>query len=183
MREKPGWSAMSGNYGSWWGSGFHVRKCDPNLLNQFWANDWPAQYGANAYAAFSGYVEWAAWGTDGFKTLGRFVVVRSGGYRSLTAHLRSIEPGITWGTWIDGYWTVIGHAGDSGESYAGTDWAPHLHARVAHGEKLTANGQPYGGESVKPLRLRCFNCNNPDVAVSGDGGYYNDFFHGRWMMY
>ena len=41
-------------------------------------------------------------------------------------------------------------------------------------ESKAANGQPYGGETVKPLRLRCFNCNNPD---------YNGFFHGRWMMY
>ncbi|WP_152424973.1 hypothetical protein [Nafulsella turpanensis] len=38
-------------------------------------------------AAFSGYVEWAAWGTDGFASLGRYVVVRNGKYRSLTAHL------------------------------------------------------------------------------------------------
>jgi hypothetical protein len=79
---------------------------------------------------------------------------------------------------IDGYYKVIGEAGSSGG-----DWAPHLHARVNYGESLTGNGQPYGGETVKPLRLRCFNCNNPDVAVDSGGGYYNDFFRDRWMMY
>ena len=24
----PGWSAMSGNYGSWWGQNYHIRKCN-----------------------------------------------------------------------------------------------------------------------------------------------------------
>jgi murein DD-endopeptidase MepM/ murein hydrolase activator NlpD len=178
LRDKPGWSAMSGNGGSWWGTGYHTGHCDANYSNQHFANDWPAQVGANAYAAFSGYVEWTGWGTDGFKTLGNYVVVRNGAYRSLTAHLSSIAGGMAWGTWIDGYYKVIGRAGSTGGN-----WAPHLHARVNHGEKLTANGQPYGGETVRPARLRCFNCNNPDVEVSSGGGYYTQFSHGRWMMY
>ncbi|WNG57849.1 M23 family metallopeptidase [Archangium gephyra] len=178
MKNNPGWSAMSGNGGSWWGTGYHTRFCDANYANQHYANDWPAQVGANAYAAFGGIVEWTGWGTDGFATLGRYVVVRNNGYRSLTAHLSSIAGGMAWGTEIDGYYKVIGEAGSSGG-----DWAPHLHARVSYGESKTANGQPYGGETVKPLRLRCFNCNNPDVSVASGGGYYNDFSHGRWMMY
>lgn len=174
-----GWTAMSGNGGSWWGQGFHVNHCSTDWSSQHFANDWPAQRGANAYAAFSGYVEWAGWGTDGFATLGRYVVVRNGAYRSLTAHLSSIAAGITWGTWIDGYWTVIGHAGSSGG-----DWAPHLHARVSYGETLTANGQPFAGESVKPSNLRCFACTDYDVrASSGTGGYYTSYWHGRWMRY
>jgi murein DD-endopeptidase MepM/ murein hydrolase activator NlpD len=178
MKNNPGWSAMSGNGGSWWGTGYHTGFCNTNYSNQHYANDWPAQVGANAYAAFSGYVEWTGWGTDGFATLGRYVVVRNNGYRSLTAHLSSIASGMAWGTHIDGYYKVIGAAGSSGG-----DWAPHLHARVNYHESLTGNGQPYGGETVKPLRLRCFNCNNPDVSVASGGGYYNDFWHGRWMMY
>lgn len=183
LRNRPGWSAMSGNYGSWWGTGFHQRKCATYLSNQHFANDWPAQHWANAYAAFSGYVEWAGWGTDGFASLGRYVVVRNGRYRNVTAHLTSIAPGITWGAWINGYWKVIGYAGDTGEYYANADWAPHLHSRVSWGESLTYNGQPYGGQSVRPSRLRCFSCNDFDVAAAGDGGWYTSFWHGRWMKY
>ncbi|MBA3821010.1 MAG: M23 family metallopeptidase, partial [Deltaproteobacteria bacterium] len=136
LRERSGWSAMSGNFGSWWGTNYHVGLCYEGRLNQYYANDWPAQHWANAYAAFSGYVEWAGWGTDGFATLGRYVVVRNGNYRSLTAHLTAIRDGVEWGAWIDGYWDTIGWAGDTGGP-----WDPHLHARVAWGESLTWNGQ------------------------------------------
>ncbi|WP_081604474.1 M23 family metallopeptidase [Nafulsella turpanensis] len=182
MRNKPGWSAMSGNYGSWWGENYHVGLCYTDRLNQYYTNDWPIYYWENAYAAFSGYVEWAAWGTDGFASLGRYVVVRNGKYRSLTAHLSGIN--VSSGQWIDAYWDVIGWGGDTGEYYANADWAPHLHAGVNWGASLTYNGQPYGGQSVKPRRLRCFSCNNYDVAASsGSGGYYNEFWHGRWMKY
>jgi hypothetical protein len=183
LRAQSGWSAQSGNYGSWWGTNFHVGLCYAGRLNQYFANDWPAQYWANAYAAFSGYVEWAGWGTDGFASLGRYVVVRNGRYRSLTAHLSAIASGVYWGAWVDGYYKVIGWAGDTGEYYANANWAPHLHARVAWGESLTWNGQPYGGESVRPLRIRCFACKDYDVDAPGAGGYYTAFYHGRWMKY
>jgi murein DD-endopeptidase MepM/ murein hydrolase activator NlpD len=178
LKNNPGWSAMSGNYGSWWGTNYHVGLCYTDRSNQYYANDWPAQHWANAYAAFSGYVEWAGWGTDGFATLGRYVVVRNGQYRNTTAHLSGIRNGVTWGAWIDGYWDLIGWAGDTGGP-----WDPHLHARVSWGESLTANGQPYGGQSVRPLRLRCFDCKDYDVAATGGGGYYKSFSHGRWMRY
>ncbi|MEJ7734234.1 MAG: M23 family metallopeptidase [Polyangiaceae bacterium] len=184
LKASPGWSAMSGNSGSWWGTNFHVGRCYNGYANQYYANDWPAQYWANAYAAFSGTVEWAAWGTDGFASLGRYVVVRKGNYRSLTAHLKGIAPGIAWGTSIDAYSRVIGYAGDSGESYANANWAPHLHARVGWNESLTSKGEPYGGQSVRPKRLRCFTCKDYDAkAPSGKGGYYTSFWHGRWMKY
>ncbi|HTL33387.1 MAG TPA: M23 family metallopeptidase [Kofleriaceae bacterium] len=183
LRNESGWSAMSGNYGSWWGTNFHVGLCYPYHLNQYYANDWPTQYWGNAYAAFSGYVEWAAWGTDGFASLGRYVVVRNGQYRSLTAHLLAIESGIYWGAWVDAYSTIIGYAGDTGEYYANDDWAPHIHARVAWGESLTWNGQPYGGQSVGPNALRSFRCTDCDVDAAGSGGWYTSFYHGRWMKY
>ena len=178
LRARPGWSAMSGNFGSWWGTNYHVGLCYTGRSNQYYANDWPAQHWANAYAAFSGTVEWAGWGTDGFRTLGRYVVVRNGQYRSTTAHLSGIRQGVQWGAWIDGYWDTIGWAGDTGGP-----WDPHLHARVSWGESLTWNGQPYGGQSVQPLRLRCFDCTDQDVNAAGGGGYYNSFWHGRWMRY
>jgi hypothetical protein len=178
LKNRPGWSAMSGNYGSWWGTNYHVGLCYTDRSNQYYANDWPAQHWANAYSAFSGYIEWAGWGTDGFATLGRYVVVRNGQYRSTTAHLSGIRDGVTWGAWLDGYWDLIGWAGDTGGP-----WDPHLHARVSWGESLTANGQPYGGQSVQPRRLRCFDCGDYDVAATGGGGYYNSFSHGRWMRY
>lgn len=80
--------------------------------------------------------------------------MRNGYYRSLTAHLMAIN-----------------------------DWALHLHARVAWGESLTWNGQPYGRESVRPSAIRCFACTDYDVAASGDGGFYTDYYYGRWMKY
>ncbi|MBA2237542.1 MAG: M23 family metallopeptidase [Lysobacter sp.] len=178
LRSAPGWSAMSGNGGSWWGTNFHVGLCYTERLNQYYANDWPAQKGANAYAAFSGYVEWAGWGTDGFWTLGNYVVVRNGSYRSLTAHLSGIANGIYWGNYIDGFNKVIGWAGSTGG-----DWAPHLHARVSWGESLTANGQPFGGQSVRPSRLRCFYCKDPDFTTTGGAKSYTKYYHGRWMKY
>lgn len=178
LRSTPGWSAMSGNYGSWWGTNYHVGLCYTERANQYYANDWPGQYWANAYAAFSGYVEWAGWGTDGFYTLGNYVVVRNGSYRNVTAHLSGIANGVHWGAYIDGYYKVIGWVGSTGG-----DWAPHIHARVSWGEKLTYNGQPYGGQSVRPARLRCFACKNQDVTTSAGAKYYTQFWHGRWMKY
>jgi murein DD-endopeptidase MepM/ murein hydrolase activator NlpD len=187
----PGWSAMSGNYGSWWGQGYHVRKCEPYLLNQFYANDWPAHRNANVYSALKGTVEWAGWDyydSEGYYTLGNYVVVRSGSYRGLMAHLTSIAPGIAWGATV-GMNTVIGYAGKTGGP-----WDEHVHSRVAFGESLTYNGQPYGGNTVWPNRLRCVSCRASDPGDSrgnGDGQYdvkdstgakfYTRFYHGRWM--
>jgi hypothetical protein len=62
------------------------------------------------------------------------------------------------------------------------DVAPHIHARVGWGESLTFNGQPYGGQSVRPRRLRCWTCTNPDVDKA-TGGFYTQFWHGRWMRH
>ncbi len=187
----PGWSAMSGNYGSWWGHGYHVRKCDPGLLNQFYANDWPAHRNANVYSALKGTVEWAGWDyydSEGYYTLGNYVVVRNGSYRALMAHLTSIAPGIAWGASV-GMNTVIGYAGRTGGP-----WDEHVHSRVAYGESLTYNGQPYGGNTVWPTRLRCVSCRagDPgDIRGNGDGQFdvkdgtgakfYTRFYHGRWM--
>jgi murein DD-endopeptidase MepM/ murein hydrolase activator NlpD len=188
----PGWSAMSGNYGSWWGQNYHVRKCDPGLLNQFYANDWPAHKNANVYPAITGTVEWAGWDyydSEGYYTLGNYVVVRNGGgYRAIMAHLTSIASGITWGTSV-GMNTIIGYAGKTGGP-----WDEHVHSRVAYGESLTYNGQPYGGNTVWPTKLRCVSCraNDPgDSRGNGDGQFdvkdasgakfYTRFYHGRWM--
>lgn len=178
LASTPGWSAMSGNYGSWWGTNYHIRLCDTYYANQYYANDWPAQHWANAYAAFSGYVEWAGWGTDGFYTLGNYVVVRNGSYRNVTAHLSAIASGIYWGAYVDAYYTLIGYAGSTGGP-----WDPHLHARVSWGESLTYNGQPYAGQSVAPKRLRCYTCSDQDVTATNGAKYYNYFYHGRWMRY
>lgn len=181
LKNRPRWSAMSGNYGSWWGTNFHVNVCSSWYSNQHYANDWPAYYWDNAYSAFAGTVEWAAWGNDGFASLGRYVVVNNGyGYRSTTAHLSAIPSWIYWGAPV-GLATVIGYAGDSGEYYAYDDWAPHLHARVVYGEYLTWYGEPYGGDAVWPIGLRCWTCNDPDVWDTTYGGWYTSFWHGRWM--
>lgn len=187
----PGWSAMSGNYGSWWGQNYHIRKCDPYLLNQYYANDWPAHRNANGYSATKGTVEWAGWDyydSEGYYTLGNYVVVRNGSYRALMAHFTSLAPGISWGATV-GMNTVIGYVGRTGGP-----WDEHIHSRLAYGESLTYNGQPYGGSTVWPTRLRCVSCraNDPgDTHGNGDGQfdykdsngakYYTRFYHGRWM--
>ncbi len=187
----PGWSAMSGNYGSWWGQNYHVRKCDAGLLNQFYANDWPAHKNANVYPAITGTVEWAGWDyydSEGYYTLGNYVVVRNGSYRALMAHLTSVASGITWGTSV-GMNTIIGYAGKTGGP-----WDEHVHSRVAYGESLTYNGQPYGGNTVWPTKLRCVSCRANDAGDAkgnGDGQFdlkdssgakfYTRFYHGRWM--
>jgi murein DD-endopeptidase MepM/ murein hydrolase activator NlpD len=187
----PGWSAMSGNYGSWWGQRYHIRKCEPYLLNQYYANDWPAHKNANVYSAIKGTVEWAGWDdydSEGYYTLGNYVVVRNGSYRALMAHLTSVAPGISWGATV-GMNTVIGYAGKTGGP-----WDEHVHSRVAYGESLTYNGQPYGGNTVWPTKMRCVSCraNDPgDIYGNGDGQFdvkdstgarfYTRFYHGRWM--
>jgi hypothetical protein len=192
--ERPGdrgWSAMSGNGGSWWGQNYHIRKCEPFLLNQFYANDWPVHLGGNVYPAIVGRVEWAGWDvndSEGYYTLGRYVVVRNGSYRALMAHLSSIAPGISWGASV-GMNTIIGYAGRSGGP-----WDEHVHSRVAYGESLTSFGQPYGGNTVWPRRLRCVDCRATDAGDAqgeGDGQfdlkdstgakYYTRFYYGRWM--
>jgi murein DD-endopeptidase MepM/ murein hydrolase activator NlpD len=187
-----GWSAMSGNYGSWWGQNYHIRKCDTGLLNQYYANDWPAHKNANVYSALKGTVEWAGWDyydSEGYYTLGNYVVVRNGAYRAIMAHLTSIAAGITSGATV-GMNTIIGYAGKTGGP-----WDEHVHSRVAYGESLTYNGQPYGGSIVWPVQLRCVSCPSVDYGDAngnGDGQfdykdsttgakYYTRFYHGRWM--
>jgi len=185
-----GWSAMSGNYGSWWGQNFHIRKCNTGMINQYYANDWPVHFNGNVYSATNGKVEWAGWDyydSEGYMTLGNYVVVRNGSYRAVMAHLTSIAPGITWGASV-GLNTIIGYAGRTGGP-----WDEHVHSRIAYGESLTYNGQPYGGSIVWPTYIRCVSCpaNDPgDARGNGDGQYdyyyngikyYTRFYHGRWM--
>jgi murein DD-endopeptidase MepM/ murein hydrolase activator NlpD len=189
--DDPGWSAMSGNYGSWWGQNYHIYKCYTDRLNQYYANDWPAHKNANVYPAITGTVEWAGWDyydSEGYYTLGNYVVVRNGSYRALMAHLTSIASGITWGASV-GMNTIIGYAGKTGGP-----WDEHVHSRVAYGESLTYNGQPYGGNTVWPTKLRCVSCratDSGDIYGNGDGQFdlkdssgakfYTRFYHGRWM--
>ena len=185
----PGWSAMSGNYGSWWGQNYHVRKCNTGLLNQYYANDWPAHKNANVYSATTGTVEWAGWDyydSEGYYTLGNYVVVRNGAYRALMAHMTSLA--VSRGASV-GMNTIIGYAGKTGGP-----WDEHVHSRIAYGESRTYNGQPYGGSIVWPEKLRCVSCraSDPgDAAGNGDGQFdlkdssgakfYTRFYHGRWM--
>jgi murein DD-endopeptidase MepM/ murein hydrolase activator NlpD len=185
----PGWSAMSGNYGSWWGQNYHVYKCYSDRLNQYYANDWPAHKNANVYSAIKGTVEWAGWDyydSEGYQTLGNYVVVRNGAYRAIMAHLTSIA--VSRGQTV-GMNTIIGYAGKTGGP-----WDEHVHSRVGYGESLTYNRQPYGGNVVWPNRVRCVSCraNDPgDIYGNGDGQFdvkdstgakfYNRFYHGRWM--
>lgn len=185
-----GWSAMSGNYGSWWGQNFHRYKCYTDRLNQYYANDWPIHYNGNVYPATNGTVEWAGWDyydSEGYYTLGNYVVVRNGSYRAIMAHLTSLATGIAWGTRV-GLNTIIGYGGRTGGP-----WDEHVHSRIAYGESLTYNGQPYGGSIVWPTYLRCVSCpatDSGDANGNGDGQYdyyydgiryYTRFYHGRWM--
>lgn len=178
----PGWTRMSGNGGSWWGEGFHVWQCRTDFHNQYFANDWPLQFGANVYSHFSGYVKYAGWAQGGHYTLGRIVIVRTGKWSSLSAHLRGWGPGISAGVWVDAYWDVIGYAGNS-DGGAGYGWAPHLHSRVTHGESYNGSGMPYGGVAVKPRAFRCFQCTDHDETTADGRRWYTSFHRDRWMRY
>ena len=57
-------------------------------------------------------------------------------------------------------------------------------ARVLRGEwRQRELDRLHGGQSVAPLRLRCFDCTDYDVDAAGAGGYYTDYWYGRWMRY
>lgn len=177
-----GWTRMSGNGGSWWGEGFHVWQCRADYHNQYFANDWPLQFGANVYSHFSGYVKYAGWAQGGHYTLGRIVIVRTGKWSSLSAHLNGWGPGISNGVWVDAYWDVIGYAGNS-DGGAGYNWDPHLHSRVTHGELYNGYGMPYGGVAVKPRAFRCYACTDQDETTSDGRKWYTSFYRDRWMKY
>lgn len=175
-----GWTRMSGNGGSWWGEGFHVSCGDPGYHNQHFANDWPLQFGANVYSHFSGTVRYAGWAKGGHSTLGRIVIVKSGAWSSLSAHLNGWGPGIQAGASVNAFSTVIGYAGNS-DGGAGYNWAPHLHSRVTKNESYTAAGMPYGGVAVKPRAFRCYHCTDFDERTADGRKWYTSFYKGRWM--
>ncbi len=171
---------MSGNGGSWWGQGFHVSCSDKYYHNQFYANDWPLQFGANVYSHFSGTVKYAGWAQGGHYTLGRIVIVRKNGYSSLSAHLQGIPNGISPGKSVNAYSTIIGFAGNS-DGGAGYNWAPHLHSRVTYNETYNAKNMPIGGHTVKPRAIRCYKCTNFDDKTADGRRWYTKFFKGRKM--
>lgn len=173
---------MSGNGGSWWGEGFHVWQCSTYNHNQYFANDWPAQHGANVYSHFSGYVQYAGWAQGEWYTLGRIVIVRNGPWSSLSAHLNGWGPGISKGVWVDAPWDVIGYAGNT-DGGAGYNWAPHIHSRVTKNESYTASGMPYGGYAVHPRAFRCYACTDADEVTSDGRKWYTSFYKDRWMKY
>ena len=176
-----GWTRMSTG-GSFWGQGFHKYCASPNYHNQYFANDWALQFGANVYSHFSGTVQYAGWATGGWRTLGRIVIVRRGKWSSLSAHLNGWGPGIYKGASVNAPWTVIGYAGNT-DGGTGYNWIPHLHSRVTWGERYTAAGMPFGGESVQPRAFRCYACTRAQAdEVTPDGRkWYTNFYKGRWM--
>jgi hypothetical protein len=175
-----GWTRMSGNGGSWWGEGFHVSCDDPYYHNQYFANDWPLQFGANVYSPFSGTVRYAGWAQGGHYTLGRIVIIRNGAWGTLAAHLNGWGSGISAGAWVDAYSKVIGFAGNS-DGGAGYNWAPHLHSRVTYNETYNGYGMPIGGKTVRPRAWRCFNCTDFDEKTADGRKWYTNFYKDRWM--
>jgi hypothetical protein len=176
----PGWTRMSGNGGSWWGEGFHISCNDPYYHNQYYANDWPLQFGANVYSHFSGTVRYAGWAQGAHYTLGRIVIVRSGAWSSLSAHLNGWGPGISAGASVDAFNTVIGYAGNS-DGGAGYGWAPHLHSRVTQNETYNSYGMPIGGVTVMPRAFRCYDCTDFDEKTTDGRKWYTNFYRDRWM--
>ncbi|HEX6288424.1 MAG TPA: M23 family metallopeptidase [Herpetosiphonaceae bacterium] len=180
----PGWSILSGNGGSFWGEGYHVGLCWTDYANSYYAIDYPLQRGAYVYAAFSGYVTYAGWGSNGWDTLGKHVDVRSSQSSyvyNVSAHLDSIW--VSNGQYVSAG-TIIGTAGSTGGN-----WAPHLHTKVDYTPSMHWTGQLYGGHSMKPTWLRCFNCTSGSYgydqpATDGyGGGYYTSFWKDRWIMW
>jgi len=60
--------------------------------------------------------------------------------------------------------------------------APTTCARVI-GQSAHLERSPDGGESVRPRAIRRFARSDHDNDAQGDGGFYTDDFHGRWMRY
>lgn len=177
-----GWSQMSGNGGSWWGENYHVGICYSDYANSYYAIDYPLQTGAYVYAAFAGTVTFAGWGYDGWETLGMHVDVRSSQDASvfnINAHLSEIW--VTPGQYV-GAGTIIGRAGGTGGP-----WAAHLHTKVDQGAQFAYSGQLYGGHSMRPYSVRCYNCGSDTYdykATDGyGGGYYTSFWRNRWTMW
>lgn len=178
----PGWSQMSGNGGSWWGENYHVGICYSDYANSYYAIDYPLQTGAYVYAAFAGTVTFAGWGYDGWETLGMHVDVRSSQDSSvynINAHLSEIW--VSPGQYVSAG-TIIGLAGATGGP-----WDPHLHTKVDQAPYFHYSGQLYGGHSMRPTGVRCYNCdsNYYDYAATDGygGGYYTSFWRNRWVMW
>ena len=145
---------------------------------QHYAIDWFMSFGSNVYSTIPGKVIWAGDSPNPVNSLGRYVAVEHwhGGNRYVAIHAHLSQIFVSRGQVIKDSWNlddpnslpnvVIGRAGRTDVSASAVT---HLHHSVLMNPSFTAAGEPWGGRSVKPTRVRCFGCNN------GAGGYYSKF--------
>lgn len=137
---------------SYFGQGSHVDCNSSNSLNDYYDLDHALNTWDNIYPPATGTVLYAGWASGGWCSLGRIVVIDLGnGYKSLAAHLRSVNTSA--GNVVSTN-TLIGRAGGSGCAGDGV-WSTHLH----QGRYLNATLQTtptvgvYGGQSAQLIKV------------------------------
>lgn len=145
---------------------------------QFYAIDWLASFRARVYSSIPGRVIWAGDSPFAANSLGKYVAVehvyQGNRYVAIHAHLNEVY--VKRGQIVNDSWdlgdpnslpnVVIGRAGRT-DVPAGA--AVHLHHSTLFNPSYNSFGEPFGGRSVMPTRVRCFACRN------GEGGYYTRF--------
>lgn len=177
-----GWTTMGFPRGrGFFGEGPYHYGCWGSY-HQHYAVDYPLQTGARLYAATPGRVTYAGYRNDGYWSLGIHVdvttYVNGVRYVSRSAHLSSVN--VRKGQVISRRnlpYVVIGRAGTTGAAVY-----PHLHAAVFQSPGLDAFGRAYGGTSVRPRRMRCYDC-NPDRWGNNGQRFYTRWWKGRSLRY
>lgn len=149
---------ISSGYGPDQGSSYHINTNSTSTANDYYALDFHVQgkpnygYGEPVVSIAKGTVVKAGWGTVGWASYGRRVVVRHefGGvvYHSLYAHLSEVS--VAEGATVQ-EGTLLGKlGGSSNESDNGT--TPHLHFALHHKSLIggSGTGGSYGGNACVP---------------------------------
>ncbi|WP_375771669.1 M23 family metallopeptidase [Archangium gephyra] len=147
---------------SYYGQGLHTGCNNTGSQNDYYALDMPLRTGdAVLNPSNGGTVVWAGWASGGWASLGRTVIIDQGnGYKSLAAHLNSIN--VASGQYVNAD-SVIGTAGGSGNG-SNTYWGPHLHQGLYINAAVSGGGT-YGGQSAQPT--------NVHYCRSGCANYYS----------
>jgi murein DD-endopeptidase MepM/ murein hydrolase activator NlpD len=167
-----GWSRMGTP--NFWGDNTHgnwgMGRCTSTYYtNDLYAIDYYLRPGDRLYSPLAdGYVTYAGWDPEGWWNYGKMVVIATPGgkYWSLSAHMSFVN--VVVGQRVDRN-TLIGWAGSTG--YAAP--YPHVH-QVYYRWASTSRGRPYGGQGLRPSRLR---------YIGNGGGAYTTFWQGRWTSW
>ncbi|HYO54928.1 M23 family metallopeptidase [Archangium sp.] len=157
---------------SYYGQGLHTGCNNGGSQNDYYALDMPMRTGdAVLNPTNGGTVVWAGWASGGWASLGRTVIIdQGGGYKSLAAHLNSIN--VSSGQYVNAD-SVIGGVGGSGYG-SNTYWGPHLHQGLYLNAAVSGGGT-YGGQSAQPTNVHY--CRN------GCANYYSFIGNQQTLSY